>query len=281
LLKQLKHQDAKDASAPGMRRKGMSNRPAAFVTGGRRGIGRAICWALAEGGFDIVVNDIVEDEAVGDTLSGIEARGGQAMFLRGDIGDLAGQEALVRAAWDAFAGIDCLVNNAGVQVAVRGDLLDVTAESWDRVVGINLRGPFFLTQRIARQMIATPPRQGRGGRRAIVNIASINSERASINRGEYCISKAGVSMLTSLFALRLAPHGITVNEIRPGLIRTDMTADVRDDYERQIADGLAPIARWGESEDVGRAVAALVSGAFPFTTGEAVHVDGGLHIGRL
>ena len=259
----------------------MSKRPAAFVTGGRRGIGRAICWALADGGFDIVVNDVVEDEAVGDTLSGIEARGGQAMFLRGDIGDLAGQEALVRAAWDAFAGIDCLVNNAGVQVAVRGDLLEVTAESWDRVVGINLRGPFFLTQRIARQMIATPPRQGSGGRRSIVNIASIDSELASINRGEYCISKTGVSMMTSLFALRLAPHGIAVNEIRPGLIRTDMTADVRDSYARQITDGLTPIARWGESEDVGRAVATLASGAFPFTTGEAIHVDGGLHIGRL
>jgi len=119
----------------------MSKRPAAFVTGGRRGIGRAICWALADGGFDIVVNDVVEDEAVGDTLSGIEARGGQAMFLRGDIGDLAGQEALVRAAWDAFAGIDCLVNNAGVQVAVRGDLLEVTAESWDRVIASTCAAP--------------------------------------------------------------------------------------------------------------------------------------------
>jgi 3-oxoacyl-[acyl-carrier protein] reductase len=259
----------------------MSKRPAAFVTGGRRGIGRAICWALAEGGFDIVVNDIVEDEAVGDTLSGIEARGGHATFLRGDVGDLARHGALIRAAWEAFGGIDCLVNNAGVQVEVRGDLLDVTAESWDRVIRTNLRGPFFLTQRIARQMIATPPRQGSGGRRSIVNIASINSERASINRSEYCISKTGISMMTSLFALRLAPHGIAVNEIRPGLIRTDMTADVRESYERQISEGLTPIARWGESEDVGRAVAALASGAFPFTTGEAVHVDGGLNIARL
>jgi 3-oxoacyl-[acyl-carrier protein] reductase len=259
----------------------MSKRPAAFVTGGRRGIGRAICWALAEGGFDIVVNDIVEDEAVGDTLSGIESRGGQAMFLRSDVADLAGHAALAGAAWEAFGGIDCLVNNAGVQVAVRGDLLDTTAESWDRLLGINLRGPFFLTQRIARQMIATPPRRGNGGRRAIVNIASINAEFASTNRGEYCISKAGVSMMTSLFALRLAPHGITVNEIRPGVIRTDMTAPVKASYERQIADGLSPIARWGEAEDVGRAVAALASGAFPFTTGEALHVDGGLHIRRM
>src|SRR5258707_3608341 len=169
----------------------MSKRPAAFVAGGRRGIGRAICWALADSGFDIVVNDLVEDEAVGDTLSGIEARGGQAMFLRGDVGDLAGHAALVRAAWAGFGGIDCLVNNAGVQVAVRGDLLDMTAESWDRVIGINLRGPFFLTHRVARQMIATPPRQGRGGRRGIVNIASINSERPAITRSRYCISNAG------------------------------------------------------------------------------------------
>jgi 3-oxoacyl-[acyl-carrier protein] reductase len=259
----------------------MSKRPAALVTGGRRGIGRAICWALAEGGFDIVVNDIVEDEAVGDTLSGIEARGGQAMFLRGDIGDLVGHAALVRAAWEGFGGIDCLVNNAGIQVAIRGDLLETTAESWDRIIGVNLRGPFFLTQRIARLMIAMPPRQGHGGRRSIVNIASINSERASINCGEYCISKTGVSMITSLFALRLARHGITVNEIRPGAIRTDMTASVSEGYDRAIADGLVPIARWGEGEDIGRAVAALASGAFPFTTGEALHVDGGLHIGRL
>jgi 3-oxoacyl-[acyl-carrier protein] reductase len=259
----------------------MSKRPAAFVTGGRRGIGRAICWALADGGFDIVVNDIVEDEAVGDTLSGIESRGGQAMFLRGDVGDLAGHAALTSAAWEGFGGIDCLVNNAGIQVAVRGDLLDTTAESWDRLLSTNLRGPFFLTQRIARLMIATPPRRGQGGRRVIVNIASINSERASIDRGEYCISKAGVSMMTSLFALRLARHGIAVNEIRPGIVRTDMTAPVKDGYDRQIAGGLVPIARWGEGEDIGRAVAALASGAFPFTTGEALHVDGGLHIGRL
>jgi 3-oxoacyl-[acyl-carrier protein] reductase len=259
----------------------MSKRPAAFVTGGRRGIGRAICWALTDGGFDIVVNDIVEDEAVGDTLSGIEARGGHAAFLRGDVGDLAAHETLTRAAWDAFGGIDCLVNNAGVQVAVRGDLLDVTAESWDRILGVNLRGPFFLTQCIARLMIATPPRRGNGGRRSIVNIASINSELASINRGEYCVSKAGVSMMTRLFAVRLAPHGIAVNEIRPGVIRTDMTAPVGDTYERQIGEGLSPIPRWGEGEDIGRAVAALASGAFPFTTGEAVHVDGGLHIGRM
>jgi NAD(P)-dependent dehydrogenase (short-subunit alcohol dehydrogenase family) len=259
----------------------MSKRPAAFVTGGRRGIGRAICWALADGGFDIVVNDIVEDEAVGDTLSGIESRGGQAMFLRGDVSDLAGHAALAGAAWKGFDGIDCLVNNAGIQVAVRGDLLDMTAESWDRLLATNLRGPFFLTQRIARLMIATPPRRGQGGRRAIVNIASINSERASTNRGDYCISKAGVSMMTSLFALRLARHGIAVNEIRPGIIRTDMTAPVKDGYDREIAAGLVPIARWGEGEDVGRAVAALASGAFPFTTGEALHVDGGLHIGRL
>src|ERR1700730_13374329 len=151
----------------------MSKRPAAFVTGGRRGIGRAICWGLAHGGFDSVVNDIVEDEAVGDTLSGIESRGGQAMFLRGDVADLAFHAKLAQAAWEGFGGIDCLVNNAGVQVAVRGDLLDRPVESWDRLLGPNPRAPFFLTQRIARLMIATPPRHGRDGRRAIINIASI------------------------------------------------------------------------------------------------------------
>src|SRR5260221_9160526 len=167
----------------------MSKRPAAFVTGGRRGIGRAICWALADGGFDVVVNDVVEDEAVGDTLSGIESRGSQAMFLRGDVGDLAGHEMLVRAAWEALGGIDCLVNNAGVQVALRGDLLETSVESWDRGIGINLPGPFFLTQRIARLMIATPPRPGNGGRRPIGNTAPRKSRLAPAHPGQYCILK--------------------------------------------------------------------------------------------
>src|SRR5262249_34283209 len=155
-----------------------------------------------------------EDEASTETLAGVAARGGSALFLRADIADLAGHAALVAAAWDAFGSLDCLVNNAGVQVALRGDLLDVTVESWDRVLGANLRGPFFLTQRIARRMSEAPAARGP---RSIVNIASINSEATSIDRGEYCISKTGVSMMTRLFAVRLAPHGIAVNEVRPGV----------------------------------------------------------------
>jgi 3-oxoacyl-[acyl-carrier protein] reductase len=254
-------------------------RPAALVTGGRRGIGRAIAWALAASGFDLVVNDVVEDEAATETLAGVAARGGHGAFVRGDVGDLAGHEALVDDAWNAHGGVECLINNAGVSVAARGDLLDVSPESWDRVLGINLRGPFFLTQRLARRMIGDPrPR----ARRSIVNLASANSFAASPDRGEYCISKTGVSMATKLFAIRLAAHGITVNEIRPGVIRTEMTAIVKEKYDRRIAEGLTPIARWGEAEDIGRAAAALAAGeAFAFTTGEAIHVDGGLHIPRL
>ena len=157
----------------------------------------------------------------------------------------------------------------------RGDLLDVAPESYDRCLDVNLRGPFFLTQRIARRMLEQAPRAG-GPPRSIVSITSVNAEMPSINRGEYCISKAGASMLTRLFALRLAPYGIGVFEVRPGIIRTPMTAPVAERYERAIADGITSIARWGEPADVGRAVATLATGGLPFSVGQVIYVDGGL-----
>lgn len=257
--------------------RGKETKHRVFITGGRRGIGRAIAYAFAEKGHDVIVNDVAEDEAARETLGGIKARGARARFLKADIGEVSGHEALVDEAFAAFDGIDVLVNNAGISVTRRGDMLDATPESFDRLIAVNLRGPFFLTQAVARRWLREAPAPAR----SIVNIASANAHMASIDRAEYCLSKTGVAMMTKLFALRLAEAGIAVFEIRPGVIRTDMTAVVSAAYEKRIAEGLTPVRRWGEPEDVGRAVVALTSGEFHFSTGEIVHVDGGLHIARL
>ena len=250
-------------------------RPVALVTGGRRGIGQGIAFALAGAGFDLVINDLERDAEAEATLTGIGARGARASFVAADVADLEAQPRLADAACAAFGRLDCLVNNAGVSVLSRGDLLDVSVESYDLCLATNLRAPFFLTQRIARRMLETPAPAG-GPPRSIVTITSVNADTPSPSRGEYCISKAGASMLTRLFALRLAPHGIGVFEIRPGIIRTPMTAPAAERYEREIARGIAPIARWGEPEDVGRAVATAATGQLPFSVGQVIYVDGGL-----
>ena len=252
------------------------NRPTALVTGGRRGIGRGIAWELAAAGFDVAITDVVEDAEVATTMDGLSVRQARNLFLRADVADLDGHAALLDRAWDELGGIDCLVNNAGVTSDVRGDLLELTPKSWDRVLATNLRGPFFLTQRLANRLIAAPPE---GFARTIINIASENAVYPATERGDYCVSKTGVSMMTKLFALRLGPHGIAVHEIRPGIVRTDMTAPVRERTEKRIAAGMAPFNRWGEPADIGRAVAALASGAFAYSTGDAYYVDGGYHIG--
>jgi 3-oxoacyl-[acyl-carrier protein] reductase len=252
-----------------------TERPVALVTGGRRGIGRGIAFALAEAGFDLVIVDLERDADAEATLAGIAERGTAAHFIGADLADLAAQPALVEAACGAFGRLDCLVNNAGVSVLNRGDLLDVSIESYDRCLAVNLRAAFFLTQKIARRLLEQAPLDD-GPPRSIVTITSVNAEMPSLNRGEYCISKAGASMLTRLFALRLAPHGIGVFEVRPGIIRTPMTAPVAERYEREIARGITPIARWGEPADVGRAVATAATGQLPFSVGQVIYVDGGL-----
>lgn len=253
---------------------------AAFVTGGRRGIGRAIAVALAEKGFDVVVNDIVEDDSAAQTLAAIRETGRRAAFITGDIGDLDGQDALVEAAWSAFGSIDCLVNNAGVQTAYRGDMLDVPPESFDRLMGVNVRGAYFLSQRVARRMLAQRTGDATRPDRSMVFISSGNAVIATQAQAEYCISKAGVAMMATLYALRLAEAGIAVYEIRPGMIRTDMTADVFAKYDSAVTSGRVPQPRWGEAEDIGRTVATLAAGDLPYITGHAFHVDGGLHIRR-
>ena len=259
---------------------GATDRSAAIVTGGRRGIGRAIAHALAEAGFDMTVVDIESGAAARETENGLRERGARSIFVEADIADLASHAKIIERGYAAFGRLDCLVNNAGVQVKQRGDLLDVTPESFDRVMGINLRGTFFLTQAAARRMIADPPADP-ARHRSIVTISSANAFLVAPDRPEYGFSKTSLSMMTKMFAAKLGPHGIAAYEIRPGIIRTDMTAVVREKYDRLIVDGLTPIARWGEPEDVGRTVATLAAGAMPFSTGAAFHVDGGLHIHKL
>ncbi|SFI15224.1 NAD(P)-dependent dehydrogenase, short-chain alcohol dehydrogenase family [Bosea sp. OK403] len=249
----------------------------ALVTGAGRGIGRAIALALSDAGFNIIANDLAESDDLPATIAAIEARGGKAVALPGDISDLSSQQALVDEAWAAFGGLHCLVNNAGISVARRDDILKVTPESYDRLMEVNLRGPFFLTQAVARKMVQAPSEHFR----SIVTISSINVEFASADRAEYCISKTGLAMMSQLFAARLAGDGINAYEIRPGIIRTDMTAVAKERYDALFADGLTPLARWGEPEDIGKAAAMLASGSLPYSTGEVVRVDGGLAVRRL
>jgi NAD(P)-dependent dehydrogenase (short-subunit alcohol dehydrogenase family) len=253
-------------------------KPAALVTGARRGIGRATCVALARHGFDIVGADISEDGAE-ETRAAVRDAGGGFAFLPADVGDVDAHGALVDAAWSAFGGLECLANIAGVQVARRQDMLDTTPDSWDRLLDINTRGVFFLSQAVARRMIAdgAPTR----GHRSLCFVSSVNSVMASLNRAEYCVSKAGVTMVAKLFALRLAKHGINTYDIQPGMIRTDMTREVWDSYAAQIEGGLTPIPRWGEPEDIGGAIATLAAGAMPFSTGHSFPVDGGLLMPRF
>ncbi|MGB3288100.1 MAG: 3-ketoacyl-ACP reductase [Burkholderiaceae bacterium] len=253
-------------------------RRSALVTGARRGIGRAIAYCLAEAGFDLILNDLTADAETERTLAGVRQRGAQAHFAQADIANLDAHAVLVDGAYEHFGRLDVLVNNAGMQVRKRGDLLDITPERFDEIVGVNLRGTFFLTQLAAKRMLADGlPTAGR----SIVILSSSNAQLVSVEKGEYCISKTGLSMAAKLFAVRLAQAGIAVYDIRPGLIRTDMTAEVRDKYGAMIDQGISPIRRWGEPEDVGKAVTTLVSGLIPFATGIAVDIDGGLLIPRL
>lgn len=251
--------------------------PTALVTGSARGIGRGCIKALAKHGFNLVINDLTMSDTLAEAVIEVEAIGVKAIALTGDISDVTDHERMVDEAWNAFGGIECLVNNAGVSVAQRDDLLRITPESFDRLIEINLRGTFFLTQELARRMAATPS----DSFRSIITISSANSQAASPDRGEYCISKSGLTMMSKLFAIRLAEEGINVYEVRPGVISTDMTAVAQQRYDELFSKGLAPINRWGTPQDVGTSVATLATGALPYTTGEAIHVDGGLLIPRF
>ncbi|HEX5445844.1 MAG TPA: 3-ketoacyl-ACP reductase [Pirellulales bacterium] len=256
------------------------NIPAAMVTGGSRGIGRAICLELARLGHAVAVNYAASAAAADEVVSHIVAAGGRAVALQADVAQAGDRAALVGRTVAEFGRLDVLVNNAGIGSPGRLDLLEATEANWDRVLTTNLKAPFFLTQLAARQMLAQP-RSGGFGRGKIINISSISAYTASIDRGDYCIAKSAMRMLTWLWAERLAGDGIQVFEICPGVIATDLTAPVAAKYDRLLADGLAPLARWGQPADVARAVGAIVSDCFPYSTGEQINVDGGFHIRRL
>jgi len=253
---------------------------AALVTGAARGIGKAIGLELARRGFDVAVNDIVSPSHGETAIADFEGLAGRAVYVRADISRAEGRAALVERARQEFGRIDLLVNNAGIAPRKRLDLLEATEESFDEVLAINLKGPYFLTQLVARWMIELKGSLS-DYRPQIVNTSSISAYTSSPARGEYCISKAGVSMMTKLYADRLAEHGINVYEIRPGIIQTDMTAPVREKYDKLIAEGLTPIRRWGQPHDIALAVAAIAEGLLPFSTGEVINVDGGFHLRRL
>jgi NAD(P)-dependent dehydrogenase (short-subunit alcohol dehydrogenase family) len=258
----------------------MHEHPVTIVTGGSRGIGRAICLELGRLGHAVVVNYATRRDAADEVARHIEAGGSNAIVAQANIAVAADRESLVNAALANFGRIDVLINNAGIASPGRKDLLELSETGWDEVFATNLKGPFFLTQLVAGKMI-DQVRTGRTAAGKIINISSVSAYTASTNRGDYCMSKAALSMMTWLFAERLAGEGITVFEISPGVIETDMTGPVREKYDKLIAEGLSPIRRWGQPEDVARAVAAIVQEYFPFSTGERLNVDGGFHMRRL
>lgn len=266
----------------------MKKIPVAIVTGGTRGIGHAVCVRLATERHRIAAFGRSAPEDIQDNLRAIQTAMPDEtgfLYVRGSIDVEEDRKKLVETSLQQFGRIDVLVNNAGVAPSVRMDLLQTTAESFDRVMAINLRGPFFLTQHVANVMVDTLQNGSRdmteNYRPTIINVASISSYVSSTMRGEYCISKAGLSMMTSLFADRLAEYGVGVYEIRPGIIATDMTAAVTEKYTKLINDGLLPLRRWGTPEDIASAVAMLCHGALPYSTGEVINVDGGFHLRRL
>lgn len=252
----------------------------ALVTGGSRGIGLGIAEQLVQRGFQLAINGVREESAVQDVLLKLRAYGQDVIYCRADVSDAAQRARMLQQVETHFGALHVLVNNAGVAPKERKDLLETTEESYDRLMDMNLKGAFFLTQAVANYMLHQQERS-KDFSGCIINISSMSATVASVNRGEYCVSKAGLSMVTQLFAVRLGAHNIPVYEVRPGIIATDMTAAVKEKYDRLIAEGLLVQSRWGQPEDVGKAVAMLAAGELPYSTGQVVMIDGGLTIPRL
>lgn len=258
----------------------MISTKSAFITGGSRGIGNAIAAQLASEGYAVAVLGTSDESIIMENLNKIKKHGNPFMYFKGDITSGAVRKGAVDKIMEHFGRIDVLVNNAGVAPKTRMDLLDTTEESFDFVMDVNLKSVFFLTQYAANVMI-NEMRNIKDIKPKIINVSSISAYTSSVQRGEYCISKSGLSMITQLFADRLAEYGINVYEIRPGIIYTDMTSAVKDKYDDLIKNGLTPIRRWGCPQDVADAVSVLCSDKLSFSTGEVINVDGGFHIRRL
>jgi 3-oxoacyl-[acyl-carrier protein] reductase len=253
---------------------------AALITGGARGIGLGISQCLAQEGYDLAICGVREEAAVEQVIQDLRSSGGQVVYFRADVGDREARSLMVREVKTRLGRLNVLVNNAGVAPRERKDILEASEESFEWVFRVNAVGPYFLTQAIANWMIEQK-RESSGFSGCIVNISSISATVASVNRGEYCISKAAIAMASSLWATRLAEFEIPVYEVRPGIIETDMTAGVRAKYDALIEQGLLLQRRWGTPQDVGRAVAVLARGDLPYSTGQVILVDGGLTVSRL
>jgi len=258
-------------------------KPVSLITGSSRGIGRGIALELAKTASHHLVINYAGNEAAALECQQLclEAARGQIRveILQGDVTLAADRARMIDFVREKFGRLDLLVNNAGVAPNVRADILDAGEESFDRLMNINLKGPYFLTQLAAKLMAESEPLPGAS--RAVVTVTSISAFTASVNRGDYCIAKAGLSMMTKLYAVRLAEFGINVFEIQPGVIATDMTGAVKEKYDQMFADGLAPINRWGQPGDIGKCVVAVAGGLFPYSTGQVFQIDGGFHMHRL
>ncbi|HTV02614.1 MAG TPA: 3-ketoacyl-ACP reductase [Luteitalea sp.] len=262
-----------------------STLPVVLVTGGSRGLGRGIAIEAAAAGMSVAFTYASNGEAARETVGACEAAatdaGQRFVAIKGDIGSRDDRAATLAQTLEAFGRVDALVNNAGMAPRVRADLTETSEASFEELLRVNLQGPFFLTQAVANHWLATRYASALSTGFKVLFVTSISADTASINRGEYCISKAGLAMTSQLWALRLADQGVQVLELRPGIMATDMTAGVKGKYDALIAEGLVPQRRWGTAEDVGRAVRAVLAGAFPFSTGDVIHLDGGFHIRRL
>ena len=255
-------------------------RKVALVTGGSRGIGLGIAQDLAKNGFDLAINGVRPPSAVEGVLKDLREIGADVIYCQGDLASTVDRSKIIQQVEDHFQRLNVLVNNAGIAPRERRDILQATEESFDEVISTNLKGNYFLTQQAANWMIRLK-KEDQGFQACIVNVSSISATVASVNRGEYCISKAGISMATQLFAVRLGEFDIPVFEVRPGVIMTDMTSGVKEKYDKLIEQGLCVTPRWGFPEDVGKVVRALALGNFPYSTGQVIMVDGGLTLPRL
>ena len=256
------------------------DRPVAFITGGSRGLGYGIAEQLADAGFDLAINGVRPEEAVREALDALRNKGSRVLYCPGDISLATARNDMMESIRAYFGRLNLLVNNAGVAPKERKDILEATEESFQHVLSTNLQGAYFLTQAAANWMISQKAEQP-DFRGCIINVSSISATVASVNRGEYCVAKAGLSMATQLFAVRLGEYDIPVYEVRPGVIKTDMTLGVTSKYDSLIENGLCVQKRWGYPADVGKAVASLAKGDFPYSTGQVIMVDGGLTLPRL